>query len=142
MTTKSTTNAQTTKPTTVKPTMTTTHELRSTLLSTETVRPNKISTQHSSKPSSKPVTTTQYVTIPTQTNHLVSSDPTTSISQSSTKNQVVYPYMYGWTAWSLWSPCDLQCRHSRYRFCMNYDPRYCPGENSESRDCPFPCKRK
>ena len=70
--------------------------------------------------------------------HMFISPEPTSITNSPT----VDPHSFGWTTWSHWSPCDLECRHSRYRFCMNYDSQYCPGQNSDSRDCAFPCKRK
>ena len=76
-----------------------------------------------------------------QTRKFISPEPT-SITNSPMTKQTVDSHSYGWTAWSHWSPCDLECRHSRYRFCMNYDSQYCPGQKSDSRDCAFPCKRK
>ena len=49
--------------------------------------------------------------------------------------------IHSWTSWSTWSPCNLECKHYRNRFCLSYDSRDCPGNHSELRECPYSCER-
>ncbi|KAL8619132.1 hypothetical protein ACOMHN_019404 [Nucella lapillus] len=46
----------------------------------------------------------------------------------------------GWTAWSTWSECNMQCRHFRYRYCANSDRSFCLGEAQEFSTCASPCQ--
>ena len=70
----------------------------------------------------------------------------TSVSQP-TSSPVTHPPVVtqppiGWTSWSGWSECDMQCSHFRYRYCLNADHSHCPGSNQETQTCPSPCRGK
>ena len=128
------TTATTTAITTTSPEMKTTTSAR------KTTQQNIVSKTYNKTPTTK---TTALQSVSTPSNPKTPSAPTGSpVSQNQTGSQTTSAFVYGWTEWSRWAPCDLSCRHSRYRFCLNYDPRYCPGENRQSRDCPYSCKRE
>ncbi|KAL4224243.1 hypothetical protein ACF0H5_017696 [Mactra antiquata] len=97
-------------------------------------------------PVTNPPITNPPVTAPQQTNPPVTAVPITNqpvTAPVQTNPPVTQPpppiYQIGWSNWSQWSMCDLQCKHSRYRVCLNYDYNYCLGSNTEVVTCPAQC---
>ncbi|KAK7478237.1 hypothetical protein BaRGS_00030495, partial [Batillaria attramentaria] len=66
--------------------------------------------------------------------------PPTAPPASTTGPPAVTQPPPGWTPWGSWSECDLQCRHYRYRFCMNTNESYCQGDSRQVQTCPAPCQ--
>ncbi|KAH3882757.1 hypothetical protein DPMN_006702 [Dreissena polymorpha] len=102
---------------TQKPVITTTHNTQTTFQQTNPyVQHTNTSVQHTNPPVQ-------------QTNQpVLQTDPPAPV------------YQLGWTHWSQWSLCDLKCKRSRYRVCLNYDASFCPGENTQVVECPSPCQ--
>ena len=76
-----------------------------------------------------------------------SSQQTQPSASQPTSSPVTHPPVVtqppiGWTSWSGWSECDMQCSHFRYRYCLNADHSHCPGSNQETQTCPSPCRGK
>ncbi|XP_033747056.1 LOW QUALITY PROTEIN: uncharacterized protein LOC117332279 [Pecten maximus] len=46
----------------------------------------------------------------------------------------------GWSHWSVWSFCNLQCLRTRYRFCFSNHRSNCPGMTEEKRRCTTGCR--
>ncbi|XP_070205812.1 uncharacterized protein [Littorina saxatilis] len=80
----------------------------------------------------------------TQTTPISQTPPlvTKPIDSPVTKPPVVTRPPIGWTSWSGWSECNMQCGHFRYRYCLNSDHTYCPGSNQEVKTCDPPCQGK
>lgn len=50
----------------------------------------------------------------------------------------------GWSSWTVFGPCDNQCRHVRQRFCASHDLNNCPGADkigieTQVEDCKEKC---
>ncbi|XP_076434596.1 bone morphogenetic protein 1-like [Babylonia areolata] len=76
----------------------------------------------------------------TETTQAHSNSQPTHVPVTMTPVDVTTPPPIGWTAWSTWSVCNMQCRHFRYRYCLNPDPAFCPGESQEFQTCAPPCQ--
>ena len=143
-----------------------THPPQTTALQKTTQNPIP-TTQKPVPTTQKPMQTTQFKPVPTSQKVLQTTKVASSTIQKQTSVNTVKPTIKeisstkvqspvptnppataqpvnraGWTSWSSWSPCDMECKHSRYRFCMNYDATYCPGQNIQVSTCSAPCRRK
>ncbi|OWF42694.1 Zinc metalloproteinase nas-13 [Mizuhopecten yessoensis] len=90
-------------------------------------------------PTLPPKTDLPSTTAPTVYPHppSTSSALTTQISAQATPSMVTSA---GWSRWSVWSFCNLQCMRTRYRFCFSNQRSQCPGRTEEQRLCTTGCR--
>ncbi|XP_076106976.1 uncharacterized protein LOC143075454 isoform X1 [Mytilus galloprovincialis] len=126
---------QPTPPLPSKPTTQQQTQPTQTKLTTESKTPQTLQKTPTPQPTMKPTPTQQPPSPTTVKTTLVPTlQPTLSPTPRPTPGQI------GWSSWSFYTPCDLQCQRKRYRFCFNLNSKYCPGANSQTAVCGKPCK--
>ncbi|XP_069134485.1 uncharacterized protein [Argopecten irradians] len=120
---------------------------RSTAATTQTTTLHPTPFVTPSRPNSPPTiypvpTTMVHPTLPPKTPPTPYPVPTSShvVTQGNVHSTQSVVTSSGWSQWSVWSFCNLQCQRTRYRFCFSNQRSSCPGVSEEKRGCISGCR--